>query len=67
MTISKLKVNMHCAACAINIDKTLNKIGCESISNPVLKITKIKYDENKITHGDIIKAIKGIGYEARKS
>jgi len=63
----KFKVNMHCASCSMNIDKTLAKIGVESVSNPSLKITKIKHVPENISEDDIIKAIKGIGYEAKRA
>ena len=61
----KLKVNMDCSACAVNIDKALSKVDCESQSNPALKITKIQYDESKITPEEIIEVIKKTGYDAK--
>ena len=66
MTKLKLKVDMHCATCSRNIDSLLKKNGLESQSNPALKITKLNYDESKISEQEIIKLIKGIGYDAKK-
>ncbi|MCK5946009.1 MAG: cation transporter [Mycoplasmataceae bacterium] len=62
----RLKVNMDCASCAVNIDKTLKKMGCVSQSNPALKLTKVEYDESKTSPDEIIKKIKGIGYDAKQ-
>ncbi|MCK5806851.1 MAG: heavy-metal-associated domain-containing protein [Mycoplasmataceae bacterium] len=67
MTKLKLKVNMTCSACANNIDKTLKKLGVNSVSNPALKITKVEYDETKIDSKKIVKKIKAIGYEAEET
>ena len=62
----KLKVNMDCSACAVNIDRALKKIGCESQSNPALKITKVTYDETKTSPEVIIKEIKNTGYDVEQ-
>ena len=62
----RLKVEIDCATCAVNIDKTMKKMGCESQSNAALKITKVQYDETKTSPEEIIKKIKDIGYDAKQ-
>lgn len=63
----KLKVDMHCASCAISIEKALKKKGCEVKSNPALKLVKVTFDENKMSTQDIKEEIKKVGYDAQES
>lgn len=64
---TKLKLTMHCASCAGNIEKALKgKVEDLNINIP-LNLAKITFDETKITVNDIIDIIKGIGYDAKES
>ncbi|MDG6218775.1 MAG: heavy metal translocating P-type ATPase [Candidatus Thermoplasmatota archaeon] len=56
---------MHCASCALTIDKSLRKL--EGITNShvnyATKMARIEFDEDKISMDDISKAIKSAGYD----
>lgn len=67
MIEKKFKVDMHCASCALSIEKELKRHGCEVKSNPALKLVKVKFDEDKYTTEDIKQFIKGVGYDAKES
>jgi len=57
---------MHCASCAINIERVVKKLkGVDSANVNLLgnKAT-IEYDESKVGLGNIKQAIEGIGYGA---
>ncbi|MED1468651.1 heavy metal translocating P-type ATPase [Bacillus salipaludis] len=56
---------MTCAACAIRIEKGLNKLeGVETANvNLALEKSNVKYDPEKIKVEDIEKKIKDLGYE----
>jgi Cu+-exporting ATPase len=62
-----LKVGMmHCASCALNIEKALKKIpGIKSVNVSFpLERAKIEYDPEFISVPDIIKVIESTGYTA---
>ncbi|MEH7116451.1 heavy metal translocating P-type ATPase [Neobacillus vireti] len=56
---------MTCAACAIRIEKGLNKLdGVETANvNLALERSNVKYDPNKINIDEIEKKIKDLGYD----
>ncbi len=63
----ELKITgMHCASCAVNIEKTLESTeGVENVSvNFASEVATISYDPEKITVEDIKKIISELGYEA---
>lgn len=64
MIEKKLKVDMHCASCAVSIEKELRKINVDVKANPALKIIKVAFDENKHSIEEIKKTIKGAGYDS---
>lgn len=57
---------MHCASCAIIIDKTLSKKEGVKGANVNFSTSKatVEFDETKIKENEIITAIKGAGYGA---
>ncbi|MBI0577679.1 copper-translocating P-type ATPase [Neobacillus cucumis] len=59
---------MTCAACAIRIEKGLNKLeGVETANvNLALERSNVKYDPEKVKVEDIEKKIKDLGYEVIK-
>ena len=66
MKTIKLKLKMHCASCAVNIEKILKNKVESIIINAPLSIAKIKYLEEKITKEQLIKLIQEIGYDAKE-
>lgn len=59
-------LNMHCACCTMNIDGELEDTpGIKSSSTSYAKmITRVEFEESRITAGQIVALIKKIGYEA---
>jgi copper chaperone CopZ len=57
---------MHCKSCALNIDLNLKELdGVESVSTDLESgITKVLYEESKLSEQKIIEKITDIGYEA---
>ncbi len=57
---------MHCATCAINIERRLKKLdGVASANvNYASNRAAVEYDESKVDEGDFKEAIEGIGYNA---
>lgn len=57
---------MHCASCALNIEKNLSS--AKGISNVVVNFNTSKalvdYDEKSVNEAGIIQKIKGMGYDA---
>jgi Cu+-exporting ATPase len=63
----KLKIlGMHCTSCAFNIDGELEETGkIKSVSTSYAKqITEITFDPKEISHNEIIRIIKKLGYDA---
>ena len=58
--------NMSCAACVVNIQKTLLKLKGVSEAKVILaqKRASVLFDENALNESDIIKALDKIGYSA---
>jgi len=56
---------MHCASCAVNIEKSLNKLlGVKANVNYATEKAAVEYDEEKIDVEKIKQAVKKTGYEA---
>ncbi len=55
---------MHCANCALNIEKTLKKQGVDTMVNFSTNTASVDYDEKKTSIEDILKKISDIGYGA---
>ncbi|VVB75238.1 putative copper-exporting P-type ATPase A [uncultured archaeon] len=57
---------MHCASCALIIDKSLKKVEGVGESNVNFSTSKatISFDESKIKESDLINAVKNAGYGA---
>jgi Cu+-exporting ATPase len=57
---------MHCATCALNIERRLRKLdGVESANvNYATNRATVEYDEAKIGTGDMRESIQGLGYNA---
>ncbi len=57
---------MHCATCAINIERRLRKLDGVSSANVNYASNKaaVEYDESKVGEGDFKEAIEGLGYNA---
>jgi copper chaperone CopZ len=67
MKTIKLKIiDMHCTACALNIDFDLEDLpGVKSAAtNYARSACTVQYDESKTTVKDILTCIKKSGYEA---
>ncbi len=67
MTTAKFKIdNMHCTACALNIDFDLEDLpGVKSAStNYARSESVVEFDESKISARDILSRIKSTGYTA---
>ncbi len=60
---------MHCASCAVNINKTIEKTKGVKESNVNFATSKatITFDEKNINEDELIKIIKNKGYEASKT
>lgn len=65
MKISMKVKGMHCASCALTIEKAVKGVkGVEGISvNPVDNTASIDYDPKKAGIGEIKNAVKSKGYE----
>jgi Cu+-exporting ATPase len=63
---SLIVTGMTCSACAVKIEKKLNKLeGIESATvNLATENAKVAYDPEKIKTEDIIKTIENLGYHA---
>ncbi len=57
---------MHCASCALNIEKSLKKLEGVQDANVNFSIARatVEFDENKIKEENIVKSIENSGYEA---
>lgn len=62
---------LTCPSCALKIDsavKSLNGVEKESVSVQFMSSkVKLNFDDEKLSVGDIEKAITTLGYEVRKS
>lgn len=70
MTKAKLKItDMHCTACAINIDFDLEDLpGVKSaVTNYARAESVVEFDESKISIRDILSCIKTSGYNATQN
>lgn len=63
---SLIITGMTCSACAVKIEKKLNKL--DGIKNAVVNLAtenaKVSYDSDKVKADDIINAIESLGYHA---
>jgi len=59
-------IGMHCATCAITIQKSLSKLGIEALVSLASEEARIKYDPSKVTPRDIVNAIRKAGYDVYK-
>jgi copper chaperone CopZ len=68
-TITLRIIGMHCTACSINIDSSLEDIeGVVLASTSYAKsVTKVSFDPQKVTIKQLIDTIKAVGYEAEVS
>lgn len=57
---------MHCNSCALNIDMTIEELeGVVSVKTDLdNKITKVEFDESKLSQDQIISEIASLGYTA---
>jgi len=57
---------MHCASCALVIDKSLKKVAGVGESNVNFSTSKatVSFDESKVKESDLINAVKNAGYGA---
>jgi len=65
----KLKlIGMHCASCAITIEKKLKSLKgvIDVVANFASKEAEVKCDPSKITLKDIVDAVRDIGYDVYK-
>ena len=58
---------LHCTACAVNIDLTLEDLGgvANSTTNYARSLATIEFDPEKIDSQKIIAEINKLGYEAK--
>lgn len=61
----KIKIEgMHCASCALNIEKSLNKLeGVESVGVSMMTNKAIVQAEENISQDDLKKAVSRAGYK----
>lgn len=65
-TILKI-TGMHCTSCAMNIDGDLEDTdGVKSANtNYAKQESEVEFDEEKVSHEDLIKVIEKTGYQAQ--
>lgn len=58
--------DMHCTSCAMLIDGELEDLDGvkRAVTNYASCSCEVEFDENKVSHDDIIKTIKKVGYTA---
>ncbi len=58
---------MHCTSCAMSIDGELEDTdGVKKANTSYAKsITEVEYDQDKLTHEEILSTIKRAGYSAQ--
>jgi Cu+-exporting ATPase len=58
---------MHCVSCAMNIDGELEdtKGVKQSTTNFAKSVTEVVYEEDALTHHDIVSIIEKVGYTAQ--
>lgn len=56
---------MHCASCALTIEKALRSVPgiANATVDPVQGRALIEYEEGKVGLGDIVKAVRAVGYD----
>lgn len=56
---------MHCASCALTIEKALKSLPGVTNANvdPVQGRALIEYEEGRVTLGEIVKAVRAVGYD----
>lgn len=60
----KLKIEgMHCSSCAMMIEGELEDIGVTAKCSFAAQIVEVEFDNQKISDGDIAKAIQKAGYK----
>ncbi|HWQ17089.1 MAG TPA: cation transporter, partial [Sulfolobales archaeon] len=59
-------IGMHCATCAITIQKSLSKLGIEALVSLASEEARIRYDPSKVKPRDIVNAIRKAGYDVYK-
>lgn len=67
MTKTKISVGgMHCASCALNIEKTLNKLDGVHEANVNFSIARatVEFDKDKVSGRTLLKKIEGLGFKA---
>jgi len=59
---------MHCASCALTIEKSLKKLtGVNSAKvNFILQKATVEYDESKTNRKELEKAVEAVGYSVEK-
>ncbi len=59
-------IGMHCASCAVNIERKLKKLQGVANANVNYATNKatVEFDENKVTHGNFKETIESLGYGA---
>ena len=67
--IEKLKlVGMHCASCAVTIEKKLKSLKgvVSAVVNFASEEAEVEYDPSKVTLKEIVNAIRDVGYDVYK-
>ena len=59
-------VGMHCASCAITIQKQLEKLGVKAEVSFATEEAKVEFDPEKIPPRKILEAIRKVGYDVYK-
>ena len=63
MKTEKIKITgMSCNHCVRSVEKELSKLELSKY-NVQINLLDVEYDESKVTHDDIVKAIEEAGYE----
>ena len=69
MTKAKFTISgMHCTSCAMNIDGELEDTEGvkESNTNYAKAVTEVSFDDDAVSHDEIITIIKNVGYNAER-
>lgn len=69
MTEELSLAGLHCADCAVTIEKTVAKVeGVEQVqANFSAGKVKIKYDSEKVGHDDLVRSVEKIGYRVNET
>jgi len=64
MKTEELKIEgMSCGHCVMSVKKELGKFAGITIEDVQIGKARVQYDESKVTHNDLVRAIDAAGYK----